>query len=166
MTIGLLISLLEENGETHLQKAIGKTLPWEVTFKLSCGRRQSFPGVSNCKEPTCQKETKRYELGPWVAKMPWRRAWQPTPEFLAGESPGRRSLEDFGPYNHRIRQDWSDLAHTHRQVEEGEGAAIGRVFLGEAPTHTQGLGGQKELSILVLKEISVFRVMLSRCSPV
>ena len=56
----------------------------------------------------------------------------------------------------------SDLAHTHRQVEEGKGAAIGRVFLGEAPTHTQGLGGQKELSILVLKEISVFRVMLSR----
>ena len=49
VTIGLLISLLEENGEIHLHKAIGKTLPWEVTFKLSCGRRQSFPGVSNCK---------------------------------------------------------------------------------------------------------------------
>ena len=26
-------------------------------------------------------------LLPWVEKIPWRRAWQPTPVFLAGESP-------------------------------------------------------------------------------
>ena len=25
-------------------------------------------------------------LDPWVRKIPWRRAWQPTPVFLAGES--------------------------------------------------------------------------------
>ena len=24
---------------------------------------------------------------PWVGKIPWRRAWQPTPVFLPGESP-------------------------------------------------------------------------------
>ena len=24
---------------------------------------------------------------PWLGKIPWRRAWQPTPIFLAGESP-------------------------------------------------------------------------------
>jgi len=24
---------------------------------------------------------------PWFGKMPWRRAWQPTPVFLPGESP-------------------------------------------------------------------------------
>jgi len=23
----------------------------------------------------------------WVRKLPWRRAWQPTPVFLPGESP-------------------------------------------------------------------------------
>ena len=23
----------------------------------------------------------------WVGKVPWRRAWQPTPVFLSGESP-------------------------------------------------------------------------------
>ena len=27
---------------------------------------------------------------PWVGKMPWRRAWQPTPVFLRGESHGQR----------------------------------------------------------------------------
>ena len=24
---------------------------------------------------------------PWIGKVPWRRAWQPTPVFLPGESP-------------------------------------------------------------------------------
>ena len=28
----------------------------------------------------------------WVGKIPWRRAWQPTPVFLPGESHGQRSL--------------------------------------------------------------------------
>ena len=26
-------------------------------------------------------------FNPWVGKIPWRRKWQPTPIFLAGESP-------------------------------------------------------------------------------
>ena len=30
---------------------------------------------------------------PWVGKIPWRRAWQPTPVFLPEESHGQRSLE-------------------------------------------------------------------------
>ena len=25
-------------------------------------------------------------LDPWVGKIPWKRAWQPTPKFLPGES--------------------------------------------------------------------------------
>ena len=29
----------------------------------------------------------------WVRKVPWRRAWQPTPEFLPAESHGQRSLQ-------------------------------------------------------------------------
>ena len=28
----------------------------------------------------------------WVGKIPWRRAWQPTPVLLPGESHGQRSL--------------------------------------------------------------------------
>ena len=30
-------------------------------------------------------------------KVPWRRAWQPTPVFLPGESHGQRSLADCSP---------------------------------------------------------------------
>ena len=32
---------------------------------------------------------------PWVGKIPWRRAWQPTPVFLPGESHEKRSLASY-----------------------------------------------------------------------
>ena len=37
----------------------------------------------------------RYQFDPWAGKIPWRRAWQPTPVFLPGESHGQRSLKTF-----------------------------------------------------------------------
>ena len=47
-----------------------------------------FPGGASGKEPTCQcRRHKRRGFDPWVKKIPWRRAWQPTPVFLPGESP-------------------------------------------------------------------------------
>ena len=40
--------------------------------------------------PTCQsRRCKQLRFDPWVGKIPWRRAWQPTPVFLPGESHGR-----------------------------------------------------------------------------
>ena len=33
---------------------------------------------------------------PWVGKIPWRRAWQPSPVLLPGESHGQRSLAGYG----------------------------------------------------------------------
>jgi len=32
-----------------------------------------------------------------VGKIPWRRAWQPTPVCLPGESHGHRSLAGYSP---------------------------------------------------------------------
>ena len=32
---------------------------------------------------------------PWVGKIPWRRAWQPIPVFLPGESHGQRSVVGY-----------------------------------------------------------------------
>ena len=37
------------------------------------------------------------EFRPWVRKIPWRRAWQPTPVFLPGQSHGQRSLAGYSP---------------------------------------------------------------------
>ena len=41
-------------------------LPWRLRICMQCGK----PGFE-----------------PWVGKIPWRRAWQPTPVFLPGEPP-------------------------------------------------------------------------------
>ena len=35
----------------------------------------------------------RLRFDPWVRKIPWRRAWQPTPAFLPGEPHGLGKLE-------------------------------------------------------------------------
>ena len=43
-------------------------------------------GDASGKEPTYQcRKHKRHGFDPWVGKIPWRRAWQPTPVFLPGE---------------------------------------------------------------------------------
>ena len=41
------------------------------------------------------------QFHPWVGKIPWRRAWQPTPVFLPGESCGQRSLVGYNPWGHK-----------------------------------------------------------------
>ena len=38
----------------------------------------------------------RFDL--WVGKIPWGKAWQPTPVFLPGESHGKRSLAGYSPW--------------------------------------------------------------------
>ena len=38
------------------------------------------------------------QFDPWVGKMPWRKARQPTPVFLPGESHRQRSLAGSGPW--------------------------------------------------------------------
>ena len=37
----------------------------------------------------------------WVGKIPWRRAWQPTPVSLPRESHGQRSLEGYNPWGRK-----------------------------------------------------------------
>ena len=44
------------------------------------------------------RRCKRSEFNPWVGKIPWRRAQQPTPGFLPGGSHGQRSLVDYSPW--------------------------------------------------------------------
>jgi len=55
-----------------------------------------FPGGASGKGPACQ-----FGLDPWVGKIPWKRAWQPTPVFWPGESRGQRSLVGYSPWGHQ-----------------------------------------------------------------
>ena len=58
-----------------------------------------FPAGTSGKEPTCQcRRHKRHRFDPWIGKIPWRRAWQPTPVFWPGESHGQRSLAEYSPW--------------------------------------------------------------------
>jgi len=65
-------------------------------------RALGLPGGTSGKEPTCQcRRHKRPGFDIWVGKIPWRRAWQPTPVFLPGESYGQRSLAGYSPWGCR-----------------------------------------------------------------
>ena len=44
------------------------------------------------KNPSASAGEERGGFCPWVRKIPWRRAWQPTPGFLPGAARGQRSL--------------------------------------------------------------------------
>ena len=56
--------------------------------------------------PASAEDLKRLRFDPWVGKIPWRRAWQPTQVFLPGESHRQRSLVGYHPWDcKRVRHD-------------------------------------------------------------
>ena len=64
--------------------------------------RNGFPGGTSGKEPACQcKRRKRHGFDPCFGKIPWRKAWQPIPVFLPGESYGLKSLAGYSPQCHK-----------------------------------------------------------------
>ena len=70
---------------------------------------ECFPGGASGKEPDCQcRRCERCGFDPWVRKIfPWRRrAQQPTPVFLPGESYGQRSLVGYNPW---VTNSWTPL---------------------------------------------------------
>ena len=78
-----------------------------------------FPGSARGKEPASQcRWHKRGGFDPWVGKIPWKKAWQPTPVFLPGEFHGQGSLVDYSPCSRRIGHDGSNLACMHMHAQE------------------------------------------------
>ena len=68
-----------------------------LLVKIKCST-WGFPGGASGKEPACpRRRHKRCRFLPWVGKIPWRRAQQPTPVLLPGESYGQRSLVGYSP---------------------------------------------------------------------
>ena len=52
-------------------------------------------------------------FSPWVRKIPWRRAWQPTPVFLPRESHGQRSLVGYSPWGCKESDTTEATLHAH-----------------------------------------------------
>ena len=108
----------------------------------------------------------RCGFDPWVGKIPWRRAWQPTPVFLPGESHGQRSLVGYSPWGRRVGLKWlsthvreghlylslwvcgvlhSDSPLTFKPVRSAQGSvAPGRVGGREEAGVGRGVSGRKE----------------------
>ena len=68
--------------------------------------------------PADTGDIEKHRFDPWVKKVPWRRAWQPTPVFLPGESLPRDSRgitgsrgawSPKGPLVHRVTQSRTQL---------------------------------------------------------
>ena len=68
-------------------------------------QHSGFPGGSVGKESTCNAgdclQYRRQEFDSWVGKIPWRRKWQPTSQFLPGESYGQRRLVGYRPWGRK-----------------------------------------------------------------
>ena len=60
---------------------------------------------------------------PWVGKIPWRRAWQPTPVFLPGESHGQRSLVGYSPWCCKVLDRTERLSTAEHNVTLPEGTS-------------------------------------------
>ena len=65
-------------------------------------------------------------FNPWVGKIPWRRAWYPTPMFLPEESHGQRNLVGYSPRGHKELDTTKRLTLTH-------------AYLGMCVEHTKGV---------------------------
>ena len=88
-------------------------LEWHILYGLALYVNMGLPGGSDGSESACNVGDLGLIHG-W-GRFSWRRAWQPTPVFLAGESPWTEEpdrLQSIG--SQRVRHDWSDSAqHTH-----------------------------------------------------
>ena len=84
--------------------AVGSEQNRWVNYNTLCGcvciyMVRGFPGGTSGKEPAyrCCRH-KRCGFEPWVGKIPWRRARQPTPLLFPGESQGQRSLVGYSAW--------------------------------------------------------------------
>ena len=78
---------------------------WAAVYGVAQSRtrlKRLSSSSSSGKEPVCQcRKGKRCGLDPWVGKIPWRRAWNPTPVFLPGKSHGQRSLAGYSSWDRK-----------------------------------------------------------------
>ena len=78
-----------------------------------------FPGGGGSKEPVCQYGRHRDDGSVPGREIPWRRAWQPAPVFLPGESHAQRNLVGYSPWGCK-ESDMTEqlylLLHTYIQM--------------------------------------------------
>ena len=97
-------------------------LPWWLSGKepaCQCRRHETWAQSLGQEDPL-QEGTAlpanagdmRHGLSPWVRKIPCRRAWQPIPVFLLGESHGKRRLVGYSPWGCKESDTTEQLTHS------------------------------------------------------
>ena len=85
-------------------------------LKLAASHRLlGIPRWLRGKESSCQWRTcRRYGFDPRVGKIPWRKAWQPIPVFLSGESPWTEEPGTVESMVGGVTKSWAQFSrHTH-----------------------------------------------------
>ena len=85
-------------------------------LKLAASHRLlGIPRWLRGKESSCQWRTcRRYGFDPRVGKIPWRKAWQPIPVFLPGESPWTEEPGRVESMVGGVTKSWAQFSrHTH-----------------------------------------------------
>ena len=106
-------------GATFKSKALVKLQFIQLCYRLSPHR---LPGGARGKEPTRQyRRLQKGGFDPWVRKILWRRAQQPTPVFLPSGFHGQRVqsilLQTAGPDSlQRVGHSRWDLVHTSTTI--------------------------------------------------
>jgi len=59
-------------------------------------------------KPASARDIRNTSSVPRSGKIPWRRPWQPTPAFLAGESHGQKSLVGWWAAVHWVSKSQTD----------------------------------------------------------
>ena len=85
-----------------LERLPGEGIGYPLQYSWASVMAQSV------KNPFTMQET-------WVGKIPWRRAWQPTPVFLPGEFYGQKNLADCGPWSRKESDMTERLSTAHER---------------------------------------------------
>ena len=104
----------------HLQLPERAQTPFRVR-KDPAKEDLGFLGGTSDKGPVCQsRRHQRPRFDPWVGKVPWKSAWQPTPVFLLAGSHGQRSLVGSSPQGSEDSDMTGVTQHTHKGRLEGK----------------------------------------------
>ena len=76
------------------------------------------------KPPANAGDTKRCRFDTSVQKIPWRKAWQPTPGFLPGASHGQRNLAGYSPWSRKESDITEAIYHTCTQIPSTLGHSL------------------------------------------
>ena len=90
----------------------------DLVTKSPSPRSYCFLERSAGKELACNTGDSRCRIDPWVGRILWSRAWQPTLVFLPGKSLGQRSLAGYGSWGHKELETTEATENTPKDLLE------------------------------------------------